>query len=304
MSEFTLRSPATLPSDRDKEYNNNEICELSKDEMLDLDLNPDLEDVNDGMQEIMPLKTTGIGVKRQIDCSVEDIYDDNNNFQPIVDFCSPFVSTDKLENVENYRNRSIRRLSSSQQSKFINYCDEQLMAIQRKVVQNRGLNESQGYASLMDLTLDLKKLVDFIWFSIDGCPNTNQILEQNQIPTKDEYKGTQNTNFGQSHFLIRIADSFLDYIDKFPLNGQNKTEQHSTLSRVFKFLIILDKIFARMIEGIVPGKYKLSGTDKVRLTSIAERTRYRLPNIFENQGITRYHYELSKVYEETICKCG
>ena len=75
--------------------------------------------------------------------------DDVDDFQPRINVSSPFSSTTKLsELLPNKHNEAShpRRLSMSQQSKFISYVDDQLLQIQRKFVQSRGLNIKNGYA--------------------------------------------------------------------------------------------------------------------------------------------------------------
>ncbi|AGO12041.1 AaceriADR380Wp [[Ashbya] aceris (nom. inval.)] len=306
----TPRTPEHAGPDQD--IHMKEVKRIPEQEMLDLELNPDLEsdggDEGEVGQEEEDSKGHTAGTqssKRTLDDSIDEVFDHSADFQPRINVHSPFASTEQLSQAGQRPTQSRRRLSSSQQSKFVSYCDEQLMYVQRKMVQNRGLNVNQGYASLVDLILDLKKLVDFIWFSIDGCSNTEVLLGQGiERRVAEDYEGTQNTNFGQSYYLIRISDDFLDYMDKFSLEELDDESRRSTLSRLFKMLLILDKIFARLIDGAVPGQYKLSGTDKVRLSGIAERTRVKVPNMLERAHIRGYHYEVTKIYEETLDRCG
>ncbi|AMD20539.1 HDL205Wp [Eremothecium sinecaudum] len=301
----TVSTPHTpLHPEADEEVDIDHIKELSDEEMLDLELNPDLEEDEKCLNDETKVANGKKGEKRYLDDAIEGFYDDSDYFEPRIDLQSPFNSADKLSGIQYNDSIHPRRLSASQQSKFICFCDAKLMNIQRKVVQNRGLNTSAGYANLLDLTLDLKRLVDFIWFSIDGCANTEVLFMEKPEHTKKDYTGTQSTNFGQTHYLIRIADDFLDYLDKFSLEELDSNTRSSILSRVFKFLMIMDKIFARIIDGRVPGQVKLSVTDRVRVMGIAERTRYIIPNILETQNISGYHYELSKIYDETLDRCG
>lgn len=317
-----------------------EINEINEDELLQLDLNPDLDDVEDVIMEednegsVPPtLKRTFIDNEKQ-----NPEFDDLEDFKPVLDIRSPFESHVDLPQLsrtqENGPNSNARRLSLSQQSKFVSYIDERLLQIQRKFVQSRGLNKEQGYESLSQVLLDFKKLIDFIWYSVDGVSNTDAILQLNLDDTAlyQKYQGSESTDFGQSYYLIRISDDLLDYLDKFPLTEQDEFDDdnetngrfdngfssnigqsmkpetfnadsprtHGSLRKLFKLLSILDFIFARLIDGKVPGNFRISGTEIVRLIGIAERTRILLPKLMEKNDIHGYHYEISRVYQETL----
>lgn len=293
------RPTTPVHPDANEELDLNDINELDEQEVLDLDLNPDLEDED-------PLKEEPINKRRFLDDDTDEMYDKIEDFKPRINVSSPFSSGVNLPSLNTKSQRSTsRRLSLSQQSKFITYCDEKLMNVQRKFVQSRGLNTEQGYSGLSPLLTDLKSLVDFIWFSIDAVSNTESLIDQDLYEvTRDSYANTASTNFGQTDYLFKIADDLLDYIEKFELRSMGGEERTVTLSKVFKFLIILDKIFARLLDGTVPGQSKMNGTEIVRCSGIAERTRVRLPQFFGSQDIHGYHYELSKIYEETLERCG
>ncbi|AJT78119.1 hypothetical protein H761_YJM470O00501 [Saccharomyces cerevisiae YJM470] len=243
--------------------------------------------------------------------------DDVDDFQPRINVSSPFSSATKLsELLPNDHNGTShpRRLSMSQQSKFISYVDDQLLQIQRKFVQSRGLNIKNGYASLTPLLQDLKTLVDFVWYSIAHVPNSDYLLqseEKRHCPDSRNPKDTcgYSSYFGQGSYLIKIADDLIDYVEKFTFKNMEDSEINDTLSKLFKLFFILDRIFVILTDDNdnckeVPKTSSaskniagLNGTDIVRLKGIAERTRVRLPIFLESQGIHGYHYELSKIYE-------
>lgn len=296
----------------DEQIDLSNVRELGDDDIDDLDLNPELEvseDLDRYGEERDDEDGEG-GFKRSY---VEDedergMYDEMDDFRPRINAGSPFSSATVLAKSRpplDKPTNTQRRLSLSQQSKFISYCDERLLEIQRKYVQSRGLNTQNGYSGLEPLLKDLKSLVDFIWYSIDGMPNTDYLLNNPSTTERDQITIKCNsTYFGQSAYLIRIADDLLDYVDKFELKSLPVEKQNSTLSKLFKLLFILDKIFATLLEGVIPGNARMSGTDAVRFTAIAERTRAMMPRYLEQQEIHGYHYEVSKVYEEALESCG
>ncbi|SCU79996.1 LAME_0B01222g1_1 [Lachancea meyersii CBS 8951] len=285
----------------DEELNIDNINELDESDIQGLDL-------EDERESTASTTYTQPAVKRErVDENFEERFDLQDDFMPRVNISSPFssdVDVKKYAQRAHYASQQ-RKLSLSQQSKFISYCDDKLLAIQRKFVQSRGLNEENGYQGLGPLLEDLKTVLDFVWFSIEGLTNTELLLKMGlNAMTQDQFAGTQQTSFGQVNYLIRVADDFLDYLTKFELNKMSSDEQHKTVSKAFKFMIILDVSFARLLEGLVPGNTKLSGTEMVRIAGIAERTRTAVPRYLSEQQIHGYHYEVSKIYEETLERCA
>ncbi|KAL3232803.1 Uncharacterized protein RNJ44_04719 [Nakaseomyces bracarensis] len=287
----------------DEQLDLDEVKELSDEDIEELDLKPMDVDVD---------VNNDIHVKREFnklfDEDMQMAGDDMDDFRPRVNIDSPFSSYANLSKLQGEGHRQQRKLSMSQQSKFIAYCDQKLMDIQRKFVQSRGLNTQNGYQGLEPLLKDIKSLVDFIWYSLDGSPNTDMLLRED-IDDDGRKQGLErdvqkDTHFGQSSYLIRIADDLLDYVEKFDLKFLSDEEQHQTLSKLFKLLFILDRIFAKLMDGDIPGGGRTNGTDAVRINGIAERTRMKLPVIFETQDIHGYHFEVSKVYERTLERCG
>ncbi|CDF90617.1 ZYBA0S07-05204g1_1 [Zygosaccharomyces bailii CLIB 213] len=292
-----MSEPATPRHARPNEQLDiSKIRQLDENDMMDLDLVSETENVESRPES-----------KRSY-VEDEQVYDDVDDFRPEININSPFSSGTNMEqlNVSSGSGRPRGRLSLSQQSKFISYCDEQVMNVQRKFVQSRGLNIQNGYSGLSPLLQDLKSVVDFIWYSIDSStPNTEKLLLQDLSElSRDQFSDSKSTYFGQTAYLIRVADDVMDYTGKFEIAQLDLAEQASVLSKLFKLLFILDHIFARLLDGTIPGKTKMSATDAVRLRAIAERSRTRMPGYLGAQKIHGYHYEVSKIYEESLERCS
>lgn len=274
----------------DEVLNTHTLNELDDNDIMDLDLNPELDssgflmDNNDS--------------KRTYDLDDVNRFDDVDDFKPIINVGSPYSSNMNLNALNN--SNSIKPLSTTQQSKFIVYCDSKLLAIQRKYVQSRGLNINNGYTSLIPLFDDLKALIDFIWYSIDPNLSTEKLISIKDSNVDYSQYAIPTTYFGQGSYLLRIADDFIEYLEKFEIKQLPPDEQSNCLSKLFKLIFILDTIFARLLRGAIPGRVKLSGTESVRLNGIAERTRVKLPSYLEAQNIHGYHYEVSKIYQQSL----
>lgn len=280
----------------------NKIKELDEDDKMDLDLVSESESPDTGENSnIKPQK------KREF-VADEMVYDDVDDYKPRVNIGSPFNSNTDMGQLESseHLGKPRGRLSSSQQSKFITFLDEQLMNIQRRFVQSRGLNADNGYPGLAPLLQDLKSVVDFIWYSIDGMTANTEVLLTEDLSeiSIEQFENNKSTYFGQTAYLMRVADDVMDYTEKFDLDQPNSGEQGDVLSKLFKLLFILDHIFARLLEGTIPGRTKMNLTDAVRLRAIAERTRTSLIRYLAQKQVHGYHYEVSKIYEETLERCG
>ncbi|CCH61699.1 hypothetical protein TBLA_0F01570 [Henningerozyma blattae CBS 6284] len=306
------------------------LKELDERDIDDLNLNPELE--NSDIEIATNYANNTPLYKRKYldeddDQRQENRFDNVDDFKPRINVNSPFSSSKKIGlsplnsndtnsiNQESGKEKPIirtRRLSASQQSKFIVYCDDKLMDIQRKFVQSRGLSVENGYSNLIPLFEDIKSLIDFIWYSIDGLSNTELLLNETEVDLDNAEVENSNlptnskisTYFGQTSYLLKISDDLIDYLEKFDIKDLSSDEQNHILSKLFKLLFILDKIFAKLIIGSIPGNSKMSGTDIVRFCGIAERTRVRLPWYLEQQGVHGYHYEVSRIYQNSLERCG
>ncbi|KAK9476010.1 hypothetical protein V1514DRAFT_286280 [Lipomyces japonicus] len=152
-------------------------------------------------------------------------------------------------------------LSESQQSKLINYLDQELLHVSRKFVQKTSSDQDN---SIDGLLVDLNKIVDLLWYSVSST----------------------STPFIQAQYLLKIADDLNDYITSLPIENANI---------LFKFIRKLDKIFLNLIKGDIPSRSRIGNTEKVRLEGIIERTRV---DIVSTLGPSSdYDYELARVYE-------
>ncbi|CAR27707.1 hypothetical protein ZYGR_0N01920 [Zygosaccharomyces rouxii] len=292
-------TPLHAPPNEQLDLSN--IKELDENDMTDLDLVSEIENPESRNSNSKPES------KREF-TEDEDMYDDVDDFKPRINIGSPFNSSTDMGQLGSSQNsgRPRGRLSLSQQSKFIAYLDEQLMNIQRKFVQSRGLNAENGYSGLAPLLQDLKSVIDFIWYSIDGTtPNTEKLLTQDVSEISvDQFESSKSTYFGQTAYLMRVADDIMDYTEKFDLDQLDFHEKGSVVTKLFKLLFILDHIFARLLDGTIPGRTKMNLTDAVRMRAIAERTRTRLPRYLGQKQVHGYHYEVSKIYEESLERCS
>lgn len=277
------------------------IKELDEHDMMDLDLVSESENPDSRNSSSKP------EFKRPF-AEDETMYDNIDDFKPRINVGSPFNSSTDIGQLgsSQHLKKPRGRLSLSQQSKFISYLDEQLMNIQRKFVQSRGLNTENGYSGLAPLLQDLKSVIDFIWYSIDGTtPNTEKLLTEDVSEVSiEQFDGSKSTYFGQTAYLMRVADDIMDYTEKFDLGQLGLNEQDNVIPKLFKLLFILDHIFARLLDGTIPGRTKMNLTDAVRMRAIAERTRTRLTRYLSQKQVHGYHYEVSKIYEESLERCG
>ncbi|KAK9446684.1 uncharacterized protein V1518DRAFT_132734 [Limtongia smithiae] len=166
---------------------------------------------------------------------------------------------------------SVGRLSDEQQSRLVNYLDEQLLHVARRFVRRcSAVGEGSVESSLMtvdSLIDDLTRLIDLIWYSVSGT----------------------STPFLQEQYLLHIADDLIDYILRLPIDSPDK---------VFAVLAKLDKIFYKLVVGDVPSGKRMSNTERARLESIAERTRVDVV-----EKLARYaghEVALTRVYERVL----
>lgn len=333
----TVQEPETpMHVGPDSNMDLDNLIELDEKEIDDLNLDPTMDETP-SFTDIPKQLNNNSNLKRRL-ISEEDEdkntlisnnkdFDSAHDYQPRINFKSPFSSNNDshstISTTQTEENNQIgttttdmkkhRKLSMSQQSKFITYVDSRLMEIQRKFVQSRGLSPEKGYKSLTDLLHDIKSLLDFIWYSIDNKPHTDYLLhiENFDDDTLDMSNGNTTVsnehNFGQTSFIIKIADDLMDYIEKFDIYDdplEDDDPDADTVVKIFKIFYILDRIFRLLISGQNENKVILNSTDRIRFMAIAERSRMRLPQIFEKNKIHGYHFELSKIYELSLDFCA
>ncbi|KAK4503547.1 hypothetical protein PRZ48_004462 [Zasmidium cellare] len=160
------------------------------------------------------------------------------------------------------------RPGGSKESAFIRYCDSQLLHIQRRFAKRTSptsqflstvdrekadtWGDVQGYSSMSEACKDLSELVDVVWVS--GTPSL-------QVP-----------------YLISIGLLLGNVIQGMPARPKG----------LFKLLGKLDAAFAGLMLGRdvetgaeVPGGGRVSGTEKVRIRGLVERTRVGVVEAFK-----------------------
>lgn len=146
-------------------------------------------------------------------------------------------------------------IAKYQQSKLINYVDEQLLAIQRKFIKNQA-DTTEEY-SFFQLINELSKVFNLVWYSIN----------------------TKSGLFGQQDYLIKLMDDMEDYVAHYRL-FQN-TDDYATvelqLLEYFTFFQEMDLRISFLIDGFpmetADKIEKLNNTQIIRLSPIASRLR-------------------------------
>ena len=146
-------------------------------------------------------------------------------------------------------------IAKYQQSKLINYVDEQLLAIQRKFIKNQA-DTTEEY-SFFQLIQELSKVFNLVWYSIN----------------------TKSGLFGQQDYLIKLMDDMEDYVAHYRL-FQN-TDDYATvelqLLEYFTFGQEVDLRISFLIDGFpmeTDDKIeKLNNTKIIRVSPIASRLR-------------------------------
>lgn len=159
-----------------------------------------------------------------------------------------------------------RHLTAAQQQKLMAYLEEELMKIQRRHVQSYlDLPEKVVYHTILDVLKDYTRLVDFLWYTI---------------------RSVKSRIFFQSQYLLRVAGDVVDIMESYP----PKTQE--ALRDVLVFFVKIDGVF-QQVAG------KLDTTEKVRLMSIAERTRVTVVNMVDGLQLG-YRAQIGAIYEKTI----
>lgn len=189
-------------------------------------------------------------------------------------------------------NRTRKLLSETQQTKLLQYFEDQLLHIQRRYVSR--LSPPSGYKNFDELIKDINKLVDVIWYSI----LSSEPKSIHDVPYLENLSSTSSTSttvkyqsislFGQTHHLLAIADQLVDYIEGY----SKQPAPQSTINIINK----LDNIFKAILDQ--DNNSIFTETEKIRLESIAERTRIAVALAFEN--VDGYEDDVGKVYENVL----
>lgn len=226
--------------------------ELPSGTIANLDLNPDLYDEETDQNDVDDddnAKKDDVIVK-----SDNDDYDDGQSYE-LQMLTSSFDKQYELLQAEFEKTTNHNKIATYQQSKLINYVDEQLLAIQRKFIKNQA--ETTELYSFFQLINELSKVFDLVWYSINN----------------------RSGLFGQQDYLIKLMDDMEDYVAHYRLFED--TDDFGTLELqlldYFTFFQVLDLHISFLIDGFSMEASntveKLNNTQIVRLSPIASRLR-------------------------------
>ncbi|EGW31765.1 uncharacterized protein SPAPADRAFT_62360 [Spathaspora passalidarum NRRL Y-27907] len=158
-------------------------------------------------------------------------------------------------------------ISHQQQSKFVNYIDEQLLQIQRKFIKSQAeTNETYSFGQLIQ---ELTDVINIIWVSV--CQ--------------------KNTLFGQMDYYIKILGDLEDYLEHYrnifdsDLTQYNVKIDVSKMVAFFKFFQKLDLQLSLLMDGFTANTNqttKASNTELIRLYPIISRLRILIISRVEN----------------------
>lgn len=190
---------------------------------------------------------------------------------------------------ENGSTSHKKAISERQQERFVTYLEEHLMQIQRKFVQR--ITPPKGYNNLAELLVDLNRIIDIIWYSITSSEPVSKDSSHNHVGHEPQQSKTIKM-YGQVQYLLSISDRLIDYIQGY---AEDFKEPEATIRTFQK----LDKIFDFLLDQ-PSNRAEFSNTERVRLESIAERSRVAVMNVFE--GVEGYNLEVSNIYELVLDK--
>lgn len=253
-----MESPNTpVHPPANQEINNLPDGSLPESTLEDLDLNPDLYDDDDdndtpnpgAISSNEPQASTVNGAAMQIDEDVEEAEANSEDEAMVVPFTLAFDQAFELAQLDFQANSNKSEpLSLAQQSRLVNYLDDELLAIQRKFI--KSLIEGELPYLMMTLFKDLSRVLELVWFSINS----------------------KNKLFGQQNFLIKIMGDLEDYVSKLvvPDTPEVSNEEEAELMEFFLFLQNLDIRISFLFDGydttVCATRQKLSMTEVVRLS--------------------------------------
>lgn len=312
------KTPATPPCE-DGVATPLSIAELDENDILDLDISNPLA-LHTTSRTTKPPLTPDI-----VDLSQENLDDqdvillssdnedlDSINFQPELSFTPTQIYPNKTHEEVIVTKRT---LSGQQQVKFIQYCENTAAQIQKDYIKwkNREAEaEAEGESFnigqeeneyLIILLQNFKRLIDFIWLTIDwNCKDTANLLQEDSDYNND-YDGEKLKDvqdLGQVSILLKLADDLLTLVCKFNIIESNNDQ--SVFRWIFKVFYILDYIFMLLALDLKNNGSNalMKVTEAIRLKPILERSRIDLTSWFKECNINKYQYELSKIYERSL----
>lgn len=110
-------------------------------------------------------------------------------------------------------NRKITKLTDAQQTKLLQYFENQTMHIQRRFISR--LSPPDGYNNMKELLSDLSKLINVIWYSVIS----SEPSEPSEPSDGELISAVETTHpivlFGQSHHLLTLANNLIEYIEGY-----------------------------------------------------------------------------------------
>lgn len=222
---------------------------MTEPELVDIDLNPDLEDAQFD-HDYAPRDTV----------PEPNLRPEGIVHTPIPDLAVPHLTLDFDSAYLLLRQDmacSGEPTTSSQQSKLINYVDEQLLHVQRSFIRSQA-DDSVKYL-LTQLLLDLTRIIEIIHVSL---------------------KHSGGHLYGQDEYFIRIMGDLEDYITHYAAPFTVKPEfsifsptDMQLMTRFFAFFQSLDLHLSLLIDGLDNNGDKLRTTQFVRLIAVTNRLR-------------------------------
>lgn len=198
--------------------------------------------------------------------------------------CSTTYTMDSQIKSSIDSNRKITKLTDAQQTKLLQYFENQTMHIQRRFISR--LSPPDGYNNMKELLSDLSKLINVIWYSVIS----SEPSEPSEPSDGELISAVETTHpivlFGQSHHLLTLANNLIEYIEGY--------SSEPAPSETFGVLKQLNDIFYQLITQ----ENLLTRTEVIRFESIAERTRISVAQAFEN--IQGFNDEIGNVYEKAL----
>lgn len=151
-------------------------------------------------------------------------------------------------------------VTESQQSKFINYIDGEILQVQRRFIKNQA--ETSEIYPLAQLLQDVAKILDLIWYLINS----------------------KNKLYGQDEYFIKITGDLEDWMAYYLLGIEGPGQKaESDLFKFFNFFKSLDTRLCFLIDGYHVGLSltKMSLTEVVRLVPIISRLRFEIVSKFD-----------------------
>lgn len=200
-----------------------------------------------------------------------------------------------------------RRLSMPQQSRLIYYIDEQLMAIQRKLIKYLSSREDPDDENptefgILALVSSLDHVVTLIWYSIFNIKVVPFVYHSNLLtPEERSQMGTFGMNeveleeispdflFGQTNYLIKIMGDMVDYLEKFSFNSYEEIRAVLVLlAKLDNIISILideyndnDNDFPELETEAQKARPFINNTEKVRIESIINRSKMLMLQLFD-----------------------